>query len=227
VHLGVQNALVDLLPRGEAEMEYRFDTIGRIADVAWISQKIVFEVQCATITAEEVLARNRSYASVGYEVVWILHTNRYNKTRVTSAEDVLQASAHYYTDIDAMGEGRFFDQYAIVENARRQWRFPAMPIDVTQPYVCDEEKKLLHSAFPERFRERYREWSRGFSGDYLDRKGACSPEMEKCLQRLLREEKKGGLEEKTLVVYVQEFFYRWIAYPYQVVLRHFLEKASR
>ena len=75
VHLSVQNRILEMLPPNEADMEVRFDTIGRIADVAWTSQKIVFEVQCATITAEEVMERNPSYASVGYDVVWILHSN--------------------------------------------------------------------------------------------------------------------------------------------------------
>ena len=33
-----------------------------------------------------------------------------------------------------MGNGTIYEQYAIVEEARREWRFPAVSIDVTQPY---------------------------------------------------------------------------------------------
>src|SRR6267154_4270196 len=45
-HLQMQLKLLDLLGF-DAQMEYHFPTIQRIADVAWTSKKIVFEIQCS------------------------------------------------------------------------------------------------------------------------------------------------------------------------------------
>ena len=79
IHLNVQFYMQSILPQGDSALEHRFPRIRRIADVVWISQKIVFEIQVSLITAEEVLQRNRDYLSQGYRVVWILHEKRYNK----------------------------------------------------------------------------------------------------------------------------------------------------
>jgi competence protein CoiA len=222
----VQNKIVELLPTGQAEMEFRFPTISRIADVAWIPQKIVFEVQCATITAEEVMARNASYASIGYDVIWILHSNRYNKGCVTSAEDALKSYAHYYTDINTQGNGSIYDHYAVVEFGKRIWRFPAYSIDITKPYNHKEKQNLLKEDVPAKFLERYRHWNHGFSDDYLDAAAKMPPELSASFQKLLKETCKVDADV-TLFNQVLHYIQKWIIHPYQVVFRHVLEKASR
>lgn len=232
VHISVQKRILELLPENQADMEVRFDTISRIADIAWIPEKIIFEIQCASITAQEIMERNASYASVGFDVVWILHSNRYNKMRVTSAEDVLKSSAHYFTDIDTLGGGSIFDQYSFIVRGKRLWRFPPTSIDITAPYICSENQLLLRKIAPARFLDRYRNWTRGFGNDYRDccmkmlQGGSIERSLSECFCRLLNEDSLGPENPKlldALLFYVK----RWIVYPYQVVFRHLLEKASR
>ena len=55
-------------PPGDCQLEMIFPTIGRIADVAWLSQKIVFEIQCSPIFLQE-LSRNRDYQKEGWSLV--------------------------------------------------------------------------------------------------------------------------------------------------------------
>ena len=225
VHLSVQKALLDLLPEGQAAMEHRFTSIGRIADIVWYPQQIVFEIQCASITAEEVMARNMTYATLGYDVVWILHTNRYNKTRMTSAEDILKNHAHYYTDIDTEGEGTIYDQFAVCLGGKRIWRFPRAAIDVTRPYRPQVAEGSM------RFLKRYSKWSRGFVNDTLHRyqegvNDEFHQQLHICLQRLQREEVV-ITPDMPLSELLERLFRRWILYPYQVLFRHLLEKASR
>ena len=207
-------------------MEYRLPQINRIADIAWIPQKIVFEIQCASITAEEVMGRNASYASIGYDVVWILHTNRYNKARVTSAEDILQSHAHYYTDINTQGKGSIFDHFAVIEGGRRVWRFPTHSIEVTRPYSCHEKKVLLKNDIPKRFSGRYHSWTRGFDNDYLDVLLKKETVLTDLFQRLHLESGRHN-EDGSLMNQLIQYTKKWIVYPYQVVFRHILEKASR
>ena len=54
-HRFIQEKLQALLPPGEAQIEYSFPLIGRIADIAWIQKKVIIEVQCSPISLEEVL----------------------------------------------------------------------------------------------------------------------------------------------------------------------------
>lgn len=63
-HLAVQYFFLDRLPEGECALEHSFPEIGRIGDVVWFQEKIVFEIQCSFITAAEVQARNSDYASL-------------------------------------------------------------------------------------------------------------------------------------------------------------------
>lgn len=214
VHLSVQHAILEQLPPGQAEMEHRFDAIGRIADVAWIPQKIVFEVQCAFITAAEVLARNQDYASVGFSVVWILHTDRYNKMQMTSAEEVLHNRAHYFTDIDEEGKGTIFDQYAQVHLGRRSFPFPSSTIAIAKPFPIRQKK------IPLSFQKRYSAWTHGFQGDYVDALHHGDQRLHDWLVKL----------EDPQPTYVGRLlcaWNTWVVRPYQIVLRHILEKCCR
>ena len=47
IHLQLQSYFLHQLPIGDCHLECPFPSIGRIADVAWLSQKIVFEIQCS------------------------------------------------------------------------------------------------------------------------------------------------------------------------------------
>jgi len=124
-HLRIQERLHELIP--DSQLEHPFPTISRIADLYWPAEKIIFEVQCSPIAAEEVAARNADYNRLGLTVVWILHDRRFNRRHLTAAEHFLHDKPHYFTNIDKSGAGTFYDQKKIARQGlvlRRTRRFP-------------------------------------------------------------------------------------------------------
>ena len=132
-HLMLQHFIKNLIPDGEVELECRFPLIGRIADVAWHSKSLIFEIQCSPISLEEVKNRNKNYASIGYQVVWIFHDSLYNKHRLSSAEDFLRGEPHYFTNMNEEGEGGIYDQFSLITDRKRIHRLPALPINLSFP----------------------------------------------------------------------------------------------
>lgn len=165
-HLQVQWFLFDQLPAQDCQLEYRFPSIGRIADVAWLSQKIVFEVQCSSITAAEVAQRNADYEQLGWRVVWILHDSRYNQKRLSAAEVYLENFPHYFTTIDAVGKGYIYDQLSVRQKGERILFSPRLPLSLpsffTSPFLQKREDlaKMLQN--------RAQDWPFYFAGDSLD-----------------------------------------------------------
>lgn len=130
-HLQTQFRLQQLLP--QIKLERPFPSISRIADAAWEEEKIVFEVQCSPITAEELKARNRDYASVGWTAIWIFHEDRYNKRRLTAAEWAVRQQAHYFTDIDDEGAGNFYAHFAEFFQGTRKRTLARKVVSLTTP----------------------------------------------------------------------------------------------
>ena len=128
-HLEIQLYIQSLLPKGESFLEHRFKEIGRIADLYWEPQKIVFEVQCSPISAEEAIARSQDYRSLGIEPVWILYDKRYNKRFCPPAEIVLRAGACYFTD----GKENIYDQIDTLLGNKRIQKGPRLFIDLPLP----------------------------------------------------------------------------------------------
>src|SRR5438105_4635558 len=60
VHIQVQLHLQSLLGE-DCLLEHQMSEINRIADVAWPTKKVVFEIQFSPISAQEVKERNRDY----------------------------------------------------------------------------------------------------------------------------------------------------------------------
>jgi competence protein CoiA len=108
-HLHMQLRLLEALKGDGAQMEAPFPKIGRIADVAWASKKIVFEVQCSPISLEEVRGRIADYQRQGYSVIWILHDKQFNKPSLSAAEHHLRKTPCYYTNCDKTGKGLVYD----------------------------------------------------------------------------------------------------------------------
>lgn len=150
-HLQTQLVLQRLLPPGEASLEKAFPEIARIADIFWDKHRLVFEIQCSSISPQEIQARNRAYQSLGFQVVWILHDHLYNSYRLTSAEHFLRPHTHYFTNINEQGEGHFYDQ------AKK--RGPPLTIDLTRPSFRNFQNKL-----PVDLAAR-KEWKLSFPGD--------------------------------------------------------------
>jgi competence protein CoiA len=222
-HLQLQYYLKNHLPESEVELECRFPKIGRIADVAWHPQKIIYEIQCSPISSEEINARNADYASVGYQVIWIFHDSRYNKQRLSAAEISALRHPHYFTNMNAKGEGIIYDQCSLVVNHQRTHRLPMLSVDILSPISLTERKR--QKKIPIILQQRANSWPIGFRGDTLDRFFDESPENISFFKPLfaeLNQELKSNF--KTLLITT---WHSLIRKPYQAVMNLILEKACR
>lgn len=162
-HIQTQLHIIDSLPRGEATMEQGFHSIGRIADVAWMNQRIVFEVQCSYIKPLEALARNKDYASIGFRVIWILHDKRYNKKIAPVAEILLREQGAYFTNIDADRRGIIYDQFEIFDLQRRIHKERPIPLNLRYPLLKHPRKSKIE--LPLTLDKRLEKWPLLFAGD--------------------------------------------------------------
>lgn len=215
-HIQTQCFLEQMLPPGQASLEWRFPEINRIADVVWFDQKMIFEVQCSPISAEEIFQRNRDYASLGYQVVWILHDKRYNQYRLSGAEMALRASPHYFTNIDADGNGMIYDQFHIIAKGLRLARLPPCPIDCSRP-----KDKQSDPMLPRLLQQRLHYWNSCFEGDLLDRPedfaAACDLE-----ERYFPKPIPRPWWRKLI-----DGWHTWVARPYNILFQILLERACR
>lgn len=153
-HEAIQNFLKESLTG--AQIEKNFTEIGRIADVVYFPQKIIFEVQCSSIDLEEVMQRNKDYASIGFHVIWILHDRHFNKTFVPPAELYLRRRGAYYTSFTPYGHGFFYDQLDFFRGAHRVYKgkpllikkfFPKKISYIPFSYPRLLKKRLRHSPY--------------------------------------------------------------------------------
>lgn len=166
IHLQLQSYFLQQLPFGDCQLECSFPSIRRIADVVWLSEKIIFEIQCSPITPHEVLARNRDYQQLGWKVIWILHDQRYNQLRLSAAELALRSSPHFFTNMDRLGSGIIYDQFDFCENGVRLKRLPPLPIDIRERFWVESMKV---QSFPLILLEqRIKTWSLSFAGDLMN-----------------------------------------------------------
>ena len=201
-HLQVQLFLKQSIGPASIQLERPFPSVARIADVCWEAEKLIFEVQCSPISAEEVRQRNADYGSEGYEVVWILHERSFNQQVVRAAEHFLRDLPHYYTDIDEEGRGGIYDQYSQYRGARRTFYSPRLEIESKSP-------------------KRKRGYPLYFQGDYTDlRRTAPQDERVLALEKLADEQERPYLPwPRRLLVCVKD--------AYCAVLHSLLETFSR
>jgi competence protein CoiA len=221
-HLQVQWRIQELLGKSECQLEVPFKEIKRIADVVFEQEKLVFEVQCSPIKAEEVQQRNIDYRSAGYQVIWILHDNRFNKFRISAAEMFLRSSPYYFSNINADGQGSLYDQFDIFHKGRRLFRLTPFEIDITK-----NKSPSLQKEYPLFLQQRQKQWDTHFANDLLD----CNEPN--TLQQILEHEKtyqesyfpkKEKLSAKQLL---KGIFRKLILRPYLIIFRIYLEKACR
>lgn len=210
-HLQVQCFVQQIFPNGEIVLEQRFPTINRIADAVWASEKIIFEVQCSPISAEEIRERNRNYSSLGYKVVWILHDLYYNRKRLNGAELHLISHPHYFTNINKEGKGIIYDQFNIPFAGLRKKFFEKLRIDLTTLLKHEKIDRL-----PLQLQKRLQTWDFHFEGDLLDICKRDANFVDKLLQ----------FEAENTPQRAKTSLERW-AIPYKMVLRFFLEKACK
>jgi competence protein CoiA len=219
-HLAVQWHLLDVLPEGECRLECPFPSIGRIADVVWEPKKIVFEVQCASITAAEVKERNRDYASLGYEVIWILHDQRYNKRRMSAMEIWLYEQPHYFTNIQEDGKGLIYDQFSTFNQMAQRTSLSPLPIDPSNHKLFLNPMPSELSFFAKRIRN-----SRGyFTGDLIDlaSQGDHFQQYLSAARQLIEENTPLSQKRSRW-----QYYLSIILKPYCLALQFILEKCSK
>lgn len=166
-HIAVQRKLVQELE--EAKMEVVFPSIARIADVAWEKQKIVFEVQVSPMSVDELKQRIADYNSIGWQVLFILHTKTFGKTKVKEIEQFLVSHTHYFTDIDDSG-GAIFDELLLIIQGKRI-RLKALnrcEIDI-KTITLRGLGSPVEDNLPAVIRERQNNWLYSAEGDLLSR----------------------------------------------------------
>ncbi len=143
----------------------------RIADAHWAEEKIVFEVQCSPITLQEAKTRCEDYRKLGLTPVWILHDRRYNRFKLTPAEEYLRSqTTTFYTD------GRsIYDQFDVCQKLRRVFRGPRILVNPALP-----QKKALESLFS-------RNWPLSFHGDLFHR---ITPQQLEHLKKIQKKHQK-------------------------------------
>ena len=216
LHLQVQCHLQSLLPEGDCFLEHRFPKINRIADVVWPSKKLVFEVQVSSITAKEVLNRNKDYSMMGYQVVWVLHDKRFNQFQVTAAEHVLQDHPHYYTNMDVKGRGVIYDQLQWVERGVRKKRERHLLVNLSNP---NRVARPIYRV-PQQIDHRIKKWPLAFAGDLIS--FSLDAENRLTLKKYIQLEE--AIKEKMTI---KSFFHYWIVRPYYIFFQILLEKACK
>lgn len=167
-HLEVQYLFMQQLTPQDCILEMRFPEINRIADVVWVSKKIIFEVQCSAISSSEVSARINDYASLGYEVIWILHDNHFNKDRLTSAENFLSHYPHYFTNINSEGQGIIYDQFCFIKKNKRINKSKTFTIEPNEVFPVTALPRLKHSFLMNFLFKRFSRIKIYFKGDIFD-----------------------------------------------------------
>jgi competence protein CoiA len=224
IHLQLQSYFLQHLPPGDCQLEYSFPSIQRIADVAWPSQKIIFEIQYSPITAEEVLARNRDYQQLGWRVVWILHNHRYNQMRLSAAELALRSSPHFFSNMDPLGSGMIYDQFDICEKGLRHKSLPPLPINIREIPQAYSSEIQLYSLFL--LKQRAQTWNLSFAGDLMSLFWT-SPDCDYLNQALKIEKAFYAFSQPFTWRHLPSKLWQRMASPYQILFRFLLERMCR
>ncbi len=224
-HLNAQLFFLSTLPAGECILEKRFPKINRIADVFWEQKKIVFEIQCSAISRTEVLERSQDYKSLGFEVIWILHDKRYNQKRITSAEVFLNSRLHYFTNINAAGEGVVYDQFSVLEKGVRLNHLKALPIDLNQPMQFPNRVDLKSKNLLGVVRRRLEGSTLYFSNDLVDL--SFSDLQSEYIKLAFEAEISYASKPSTVLSKLKFVFSHYILRPYQLLFQILLERACK
>ncbi len=158
-HIAIQGLIQAQLGEEISVEEMRFAEIGRVADVAWPDKKLIFEVQCSPISAQEIEERNRDYGSCGWDVVWILYDKTFLQAKLTSAERYLLFHTHYFSDATCI-----YDQCFDIQNKRSALTLKRpLQIDKIKPITFVEKLPKL----PDVLLKRFYGWGFYIVDDYL------------------------------------------------------------
>ena len=134
LHQSVQKHIYDLLPHGEAFIEYRLP--GHVTDLLWLPKKIAFEIQVSPISIDTAVTRTADYKKMGLFIVWILHQKSFNSAYLTLAELFLRKHPNcYYTNISTTAHGYIYDQTELLRNNKREERGNPSFLDLEKPLI--------------------------------------------------------------------------------------------
>lgn len=160
-HLGLQLLLLESR-LNEMSIEKPFPAIRRIADIAWETRKIVFEIQCSPITVEEAKQRCSDYRSIGWDIVWILSDRRFNKKKLGAAEQFLRQQTSYFSAWSK--SPLIYDQWEILDKFRRVSKGHRIAID---PLLAIRNKAVGNLELPLCIKLRLHAWKWRVEGDLL------------------------------------------------------------
>lgn len=174
IHRAVQTWLLHSLGEENCTCECYFPTICRVADLAFHSKKIIFEVQVSPITPDEAMNRTLDYWGIGWHVIWLLHAVRYGKSHASPFEKILLGVPHYFTDI-GYKSGCIWDELSSVRGSRRVWyTIPPLrkKIDIPSIEILRDPTALFSSSrFPKTAYDctenRRMSWTCHFENDFL------------------------------------------------------------
>lgn len=92
------------------ELEKQFPEIQRIADLVWEEKKIIIEIQCSQISLTEVQERIKDYATLGYQILWLLDDRLFNQKIAGPAEQFLRGLHCYFFSFQRQNQSLIYDQ---------------------------------------------------------------------------------------------------------------------
>ncbi len=191
-HIRLQEHVRSVIGADACDLEVRFDQIGRIADVAWYSQKIVFEIQCSPISQEELQSRIEDYAKEGWYVIWLLLDTTFFQRRYASLVAHLSGRTFYFVNAENLCV------YDAVWRGRERFL-----VDISTLTVHNGEKVGAGRYVDELFRRPY------IARADLLYTALYHPESVICLRALerLQQPEKMGLETFSFFGKLRSFFY--------------------
>lgn len=165
-HLLAQLQLQKLFPTGILQIERPFIQIHRIADVLWEKEKIVFEIQCSSISLVEAEMRIRDYRSIGLDIIWLLDDKRYNKRIARPTEEYLRQNSAYYMSIKQGLYSKYYDQFEVFSSGQRVKRGQRLHIDL-QKLRQRPKIQFNENCFPQQIAKLH--CTKYFLGDRLHR----------------------------------------------------------
>ncbi len=165
-HRRLQDLLLLRNPR--LVREHPFRNILRLADLYWPEENIAFEIQLSPLPASEVEKRAADYAQQGIHLVWLLSDKFAQGRSIPAWQETVRRQPHYYISRQT---GAISDRFEILQNRRRVFSGPLLPVDLS----------LLRPAPDPGFLGLSRPFC--FSGDLLDRARNC-PAYAKELEEL-------------------------------------------
>lgn len=228
-HLLAQLALQKLLPPGETILEKPFIDLLRVADVVWEPRKIIFEIQCSSISLYEVKQRMNDYQRAGYQLVWILDDRIFNRQILRPPEQFIRQTPSYYATLRKQIFPIFYDQLEIFQKNRRVKKGQSLKVHLNYPALlpnCTWEEE----SWPQQILQKVAQSQLFFHGDLLHKallservpSFRVSLENFRALEILFSQQQaplKWGILKKIIVAV--------ILHPFGLLMLYLLERAAR